>query len=77
MDVNTLTECLVEYSGIVDVPQHRMCHHMVLYSCQLMRSPFEALAIFFIDGLVVDSRRLILVDYMTPTLEDGEHPWLF
>ena len=29
---------MVNETGIVDVPQHRMCHFMVLYSCQVVQS---------------------------------------
>jgi len=38
IDVNQLTEWVINETGMVDVPQRRMCHFLVLYSCQVVRS---------------------------------------
>lgn len=45
-DENSLTKRVVVDTGIQDILQRRMCHHMVMYACQVMR----VLAEYYVRG---------------------------
>ena len=86
--VNDLAEQVVNDIGLNDLPQRRTCHFAVQYAAHIRGMdawfilvdpmPWEPMASCSLTVFLTESRRPGIMDFKSPTLEDGEelHMWL-